>query len=213
MLSHISMDLVKTHFNERVSTHHKLCQLLENNNIQEFVNIAVGIDEYISNGNYSASEHSLGERIIGSNHNVYNRIFSFAQQVYATQQRLNMPREIRGLDLSFLKISVGSEIAAMLKPDMYWVANVRTLWTQAYINNNFSINDANEYIRLFRQQPDPQDIRDDYNMWSALYPTLENSLREIARIGNNFADEPTPTNNIFLWADAICSELFEHRNI
>lgn len=211
MLSHISIDLVINHFNERVVTHNQLCQLLENNNIEEFVDIAIGINEAIPNGNYSASEHSLGERIISSNHDVYNRIFHFAQEVYQAHQRLNIPRIIRGLDLSYLKISVGSEIATMLRPDIYWVANVRTLWTQAYINNNFSINSANEYIKVLRQKPDPQDIRDDYNMWASLYPTLENSLREISRIGNDYADKSAPTNNIFLWADAISSELFAQR--
>ena len=212
MLSHISINLVINHFNERVFTHNQLCRLLEINDIQKFVDVAIGIDKSISNGNYSASEHSLGERIIGSNYDVYNRIFSFAQEIYRSQHRLNVPKIIRELGLLYLKISVGSEIATMLKPNMYWVANIRTLWTQAYINNNFSINSANEYIRLFRQQPNPQDIRDDYNMWAALYPTLENSLREISRIGNDFAGESAPSDNIFLWADAICSELFEQRD-
>ena len=140
MFSYISFDVVLNHFNERVSTHNKLCELLEANNTEEFVSIAVGFDDLYRNGNYSASEHSLGEKILASNDNVYNRIFAFAQEIYESEKRVNIPKKINGLGLSYLKISIGSEIATMLKPDIYWVANIRTLWTQAYLRNNFSIN-------------------------------------------------------------------------
>jgi|GEM_PF-4299348 len=212
MLSHISIKQVEKHLKNRLSTHEFLCDLLEKNKIEEFVNIAIGIDENITNGNYSASEHNLGEKIIGNNTNVYNRIFSFAQSIYQSQQKINIPKTIRSLGLSYLKISVGSEIATMLKPDTYWIANIRTLWTQAYLNNNFRINDANEYIKIFLTQPNSDDIRDDYPMWLSLYPSLETSLREIARIGDQSAQKNLSTNAIFLWADAICSELYEQRD-
>lgn len=56
---------IKSHYQHRVRVHSRLLNLLDRSTANEFVALGVGISD--GNGNYSASEHHLGPKILESN--------------------------------------------------------------------------------------------------------------------------------------------------
>ena len=65
--------------------------------------------------------------------------------------------------ISYLKISVGSEIAMMLKPDIHWVGNKRTIWSHLLVKHGMNQRPANQELRLYYARDDDSEM--DYSLW------------------------------------------------
>jgi hypothetical protein len=117
-LFNLNMDKVKEHYLQRVSIHDLLVSLLLNNQREDYVRLAIGASDI--DGNYSASacSHDLRPAILA--HNKPDIIFSFANSIYIKNCRIfeNLKSLIYNeYNLPYIKISVGSEMAMMLRPN------------------------------------------------------------------------------------------------
>ncbi|MDD5213981.1 MAG: hypothetical protein PHQ03_00390 [Methylococcales bacterium] len=207
MFDKLNMQLVKKHYDARFRCHEHLLDLLSTARKEDYLEIALGIGEF-SYGNFSANEHHLGERILS--HSPHERLFELAQSFMNDTSPLKMLKSIYvDFNLPYLKIGVGSEMAMMLKPNTFWVANVRTLWTHLLLKHNYDLDKANEELSLYRTQDDGE-MR--YEVWREIYPKMKKSIDKTCEQGNNAAltQSVTPPNSChYMWFDVIASSLYE----
>jgi len=111
-------------YDRRYGIHRRLLKAFQQNRVQDYVVLALGIEE--AGGNYSAAEHGLGPIILQQSSP--ERVFQLAEKLYVCQDPAQVPDIIYKEYIPFLRISVGSEMAALLKPELFWVANTRTTW-------------------------------------------------------------------------------------
>lgn len=212
MIEQLDMSSVKNHYDERFRCHQKLVSLFSNNNTEEYLNLALGISDPC--GNYSASEHHLGERILANNsHNSHNAITNLAHSLFDANNTRLMLESIYRANLSHLKISVGSEMAMMLKPDVFWVGNVRTIWTHLLCKHNYDLNLANEELALYRDQNSDSEMY--YKIWSEIYRLMNvrdnSSIDKICDAANDVSlSQNVETGKLkYMWFDAISSGLYD----
>lgn len=141
LLTNVSMPTIYAHYLERVDVHHQVLDFLKNRKTHDFVHLALGVSN--PRGNYSASEHGLGKRILASS-TALNAVFALAEDLYVCKNPRDIPQIIRARAIDFLKISVGSEMAMLLRPNDFWVANVRTVWAYLLVKHDYNLNVANE---------------------------------------------------------------------
>ncbi|MGI9250177.1 MAG: hypothetical protein ACR2PR_03140 [Pseudohongiellaceae bacterium] len=197
-LDSINLDMpkVKRHYLMRANISSQLKELLIEDKKEDFAKIAVGHTNRA--GNYSASKRALSELILeqpGS----YSSIVRLANEFNGGQLRVNdIPNTIRKADISYLDISVGSEIACLLRPDKFWVGNVRTIWPHLLLENEWDRDQADNAEACYKE-------------WPAIYPTMESSLDSIEELAEGWAtnQDVTPGPLKYLWIDAVCSELYE----
>ena len=200
----IDYSVVRDHYNHRVDIHRELRRAFEQHDISRYVPLALGISE--NAGNYSAAEHVLGPRVL--QHSTPEQVFDLAARLFACNSPAEIPRTIYNAKLRYLKISVGSEMAAMLRPDIFWVTNVRTVWAHLVLKHQGHTTRANEELSLYRD-PD-RDSEMDYRIWSEIHGLVGTSLLRLADLGSEAATK----QNIelgdlrFLWADAIADTLY-----
>ncbi len=204
MLSHISISEVRNHYLDRKRTHSKLLRLFKHKQIKDYVYLALGITD--NTGNYSADEHSLGPRIL--NENSIDRVYQLATELYSCQSPNHLPNIIYKSKLPFLKISVGSEMAMMLRPNDFWVGNVRTIWANLWIKHNFDYDKADEELKLYRDSDRTSAM--DYQIWRDIYLSLQHTLDYLSTEGNKEAkkNKIKPGKLKYLWGDAIASSLY-----
>ena len=199
-------------YDRRVSIHCQLQDLYERRDIPAYVDLALGITD--RDANYSASEHELGPRILQfSQHSL---IFCLADQFMCCDDPLKIPDIVYQANLPYLKISVGSEMAAMLRPDVFWVTNIRTLWAYPVLGHDGDTEPANELLRLYREQEhdyhrDPGSHRDlDYSKWREFHRMLEGRLSQLAQLGSVEANSQRVESGelTFLWADAVADTMY-----
>ncbi len=208
MLSHVSIEEIKEHYLTRELTHKELLNLFKTKQLEKYARLAIGITK--STGNYSAHEHALGPNILEEN--TAERIFNLAEELFACKSANHIPNIIYKFKLSYLKISVGSEMAMMLRPNVFWVGNVRTIWTQLLTKHNCNYNRANEELELYKDSDRTSEM--DYQIWRDIYLSLQKSLDELIKLGNEKAAQQNvkPGSLKYLWADAIASALYDKRN-
>lgn len=207
-IEHISMEDVRSHYDDRVEIHNILVKLLNNGKVQEYVNLALGIEN--SRGNYSADEHKLGPQILSEN--TIAAVFRLAKKLYACHSVTHIPKTIYESNLAYLKIGVGSEMAAMLRPDRFWVGNVRTIWTHLLIKHGWDYSKADEELELYRD--DDISSKMAYQIWRDIYLSMEPNLDTLIKIGNEYASKTgVKVGKLkYLWADAIANALYEREN-
>ena len=128
----IDMHDVKDHYKSRKDVSKRLKGCMQNGDQKEYVELALGITDPL--GNYSAHEHSLGPRILENNS--ISSIYKLAQRLASEELKItNLPKIIYQANLSYLKISVGSEMTSLLQPDRFWIGNVRTIWSHLVVKN------------------------------------------------------------------------------
>src|SRR4051812_19931941 len=120
-LSDLDMGAVRNHYLLRERTHHRLRRLYDAENVREFVRLALGMTEPA--GNYSAAEHVIGPKILAASACSEQAVFDLATAIENCPTVNHLPSVIYERSITHLKISVGSEIAMMLKPDIHWVGN------------------------------------------------------------------------------------------
>jgi len=206
ILSHLSMQEIRDHYLYREETHKSLLNALTTGKTEEYVKLALGIADPA--GNYSSAEHHLGWRIIGEN--TYESVFELAKSLYACSSPRKIPGIIRSHNLNYLKISVGSEMALMLHPDIFWVANVRTVWANLLIKYGDNYELANAELELYRDSDRTSEM--DYQIWAEIYAQLEVSLERLHNLGADEAGRQgvKPGKLKFLWADAVASVLYHY---
>ncbi|MEA3369002.1 MAG: hypothetical protein U9Q24_01395 [Candidatus Ratteibacteria bacterium] len=199
---------VRELYDERMCVHRRVKTEFKQGNIGQYVQLALGITD--NRGNYSAAEHGLGPRILSSSPK--SRVFKLAQQLYECKSPKQLPDVVSQTGIKFLKISVGSEMAAMLRPKTFWVTNVRTIWAHLLIKHADDVRKANEELELYR---DPERTSEmDYRIWSEIHVKLDVALTRLAELGKEEADRQKvkPGTFTYLWADAIANSLYEMRD-
>lgn len=199
----LEMSEVREHYLNRERCQAELRRLFDEGNIPAFARLALGISNPA--GNYSASEHGLGPRILLENSE--QDIFDLAAEIEACANIQHLPQVIYQQHLPYLKISVGTEIAMMLKPDRYWVGNVRTIWAHLLIRHG-SRRTANEGLQAYRDNDRTSEM--DYAIWRDLYLRLETDILQLGRLATAVAvaRDVQPGQHRFMWPDAVASELY-----
>ena len=131
-------------------------------------------------GNYSASEHGLGPKVLGSNLNAKGRIYGLAGKFILLKDASTVPKLIREENLKYLRIGVGSELSCMMNPTVCWVCNKRTIWL--YLAQTQGLRKANEALQLFNEHDDDSPMA--YESWQdAYHPELGPELKRVAEEG------------------------------
>jgi hypothetical protein len=209
MIEQLDITNIKKHYDERFICHQRLLYFLNNNKTEEYLNLALGVSE--SCGNYSASEHHLGDPILANNS--HQSIINLACSFLNEDDPRKMLRSIRNANLNYLKISVGSEIAMMLKPDTFWVGNVRTIWTHLLCKHNYNLALANEELALYRNQDSDGQMY--YKIWMEVYGLMNRNNNSSIDLVCEKTNEIALSKNVeigklkFMWFDAIASSLYE----
>ena len=199
----LNMSNIYDLFETRLDVATRLHYLLDHKNIKEYETLAVG------DGNCSASDHDLGPRILGNSspQSVFNlgwrlRTINSAQDMLSAVYRANIP---------YLKVSVGSEMAMMLRPKLHWVANTRSIWAHLLIKYDFNFITANEALTLYRESDADSEMK--YNVWRAIHAEMKENFWKIAKLGKKEAKAQNCQYGglVYLWADAIANELYERR--
>src|SRR5690606_20467398 len=130
-------------------------------------------------GNYSASEHGLGYDVLSATSK--STVCDLARDLLACKRAVDIPSTIYSKALPYLKISVGSEMAMMLRPEFCVVANVRTLWSHLLVKHNFDYDIADEACQLYRDHDRTSEM--DYKTWAAQYPDILASMTKLHALG------------------------------
>ena len=201
----LDWDAVLDHYNNRVAVHQEIVKLHRSADAKEFALLALGISD--RDGNYSAAQWAVGPKILASNANAAERVHQLAGQLLATSTPLDVPGLIRASGLTFLGISIGSEISCMMKPDVHWIANARTIWTHLLVKHDDNIDTANEALSLYRTD-DSGEMS--YKIWRAIHGELDTALTRIAKRADNLAHSAgvKPGKLKYLWADAIADSMY-----
>lgn len=205
IIAELDMNRVREHYLARERASAKLNQLFAAGDVENYVNLALGITDPV--GNYSAAEHGLGPRILDESSR--QDVFNLATGIEACPNPHHLPDLIYRHGLAYLKISVGSEMAMMLKPSVHWVGNVRTIWSHLFIKHEGKRSKANEELRLYRDGERDSEMAS--NIWRDIYLALEPNLLTVGRL----ASEAAATQNVrpgplrFMWPDAVASVLYD----
>jgi hypothetical protein len=205
IIAELDISGVREHYQSRERTHTTLRKLFDAGAVEDYVNLALGITNPA--GNYSASEHGLGPRILDENS--HQDVFNLATEIEVCPNTHHLPDLIYRHRLPYLKISVGSEIAMMLKPKVHWVGNVRTIWSHLLIKHKGTRSRANQELKLYRD--DQRDSEMDYLIWRDIYIALEPNILTVGRLASEAAaaHNVTPGPLRFMWSDAVASYLFD----
>ncbi len=210
LLAQTSMAQVFDHYALRFSIHERMTDLLEGSVVAEFAKLALGISN--PRANYSAHEHGLGKRILARSERAES-VFNLALDLFNCRSANNVPPIIMQHNIPFLKISVGSEIAMLLRPDDFWVANVRTVWAYLLIKHAYDFESANEELELYRDGERSSEMN--YEIWWELHRLLETSQIHLHDLGVREARRQGAAvgEMRFLWADAIANAVYKQREM
>lgn len=205
-LDELDWNEVRSQYDNRVRTHQQLLRLYRSNNINQFVDLLLGISDPV--GNYSADEHNLGPQIMAGNSNATDQVLALARNFITLTNARSVPELIKNAAIRYLKIGVGSEASCMVNPEICWVANTRTIWTHLVIKHADDFAKADEELKLYRSQDDTSEMA--YRIWAAIHRELATSMTRIAEEGERLARavsvRPGPIK--YLWADAIANALY-----
>jgi hypothetical protein len=211
MLEQLDFELVRERYDTRLNVHQLIRRDFDSRVIDNYVLLALGITEM--HGNFSAHEHGLGPEVLRGNPEatIYRRVFDLATELNGCTVT-HVPRIIYSKDISYLKISVGSEMGMMLRPNVIWVGNVRTYWVHFLIENDWDVDAANVVLESYEN--DERNAEMDYRVWRELYVAAGRSLQILGDAGSIEArnQDVEPGEQKFLWADAITTSLYEIRN-
>ena len=201
----LNFRMIKNHYKYRKNIHKTLVNNLKNKKHEEYISLAVGVQD--DAGNFSASEHHLGEPIIANN--ASGSIIELANNFYSKEYKASELPELiyRKAQLPYLKISIGTEMAMMLRPKKYWVGNVRTIWSHLVIKHG-DIDKANEELELYRDNEETSEMY--YFKWREIYTLMNLNLNKIEKSSLKIAEEQKikPGKIKYLWIDAICNEMY-----
>ncbi|MFY9260470.1 MAG: hypothetical protein WAO71_08190 [Gallionella sp.] len=205
MIENLNMHEVRGHYDARFECHQHLCTLLKTGKATDFLDLALGISDPI--GNFSAREHGLGPMVLSANRPA--SIIKLAESFLSETDPNKMVGSIYAANIKYLKVSVGSEMAMMLKPSNFWVANVRTVWTHLLLKHCYDLGKANEELKLYRSQEMTSEM--EYQIWKEIYRLMKPSIAKVCEKGNAVANEQGAESGSlsYMWFDAIANSLYE----
>ena len=197
---------VRKQYELRQKASAELLRLHAQRKLPQFIELLLGISD--SAGNYSASEHGLGPKIIGENLNAEDRLYAISTDFLRVKSAHDVPPMIRRAGLRYFQIGVGSEASCMLNPQICWVANVRTIWTHLVIKHADNFQNADEELQLYRDSDVTSEMA--YEMWQAIHGELAGTITRIAEEGSRLAKlaNVKPGSVKYIWADAIANQLY-----
>ncbi|MEO7133962.1 MAG: hypothetical protein ABI024_07050 [Vicinamibacterales bacterium] len=171
-----------------------------------FGNLVLGVSD--SAGNFSASRHGLGPKVLALNRNAAQHVHGVGMQFAALSTASRVPGIIRGAGLRYFQISVGSEVSCIVNPSVCWVANRRTIWAHLLLKHDGNISIANEELALYRD--DDMDSEMHYSIWTDLHGLLGASLPILAKEGTVAARRAGVRAGTltYLWADVVANALY-----
>lgn len=207
LMARLDYTRVAEHYAERVAVHRQLRQAFKAKKAAPYTDLALGITSPL--GNYSAAEHGLGPKILSRSKP--ERVRDLAGQILAEDDPMSVPRLVYGADIWCLKISVGSELGAMLEPKRFWVTNIRTVWAHLLVKYNDDVRNANEMLKSYRD--DEYDSEASYAAWCDVHMKLDVALTRLAEAGTTHAQKQGIKGGelAYLWADAVANGLYELR--
>lgn len=205
LLSSIKMRDVRRNYLDRRAVGEELRNFLVSGPAIKFAELALGLSN--PTGNYSAAEHALGPKILS--HRSPTAIKILAQTIVGCNTATSMLDEIYQANIPWLKVGVGSEMAMLLKPKEFWVANTRTVWAHLLLKHKFSLSKANEELQLYRSGDQNSEMT--YKIWRAIYLELGSSVVGLTARGNIEAarQSVTPGKRQNLWFDSIANALYQ----
>ena len=208
LLDNVDWKAVRDHYDTRIAVSKNLQSLYQRQMISKFGQTAVGFSD--PDANYSASEghRPLGPDILRSNLNAEQQIFNLAGKFVPLSDARKVPALIRGANIKYLFIAVGSEISCMMNPKVCWVCNRRTIWTHLAVKHADNIGKADAELDLYRDSDESSEMA--YRKWESIHAELRVALTRIAEQGLRLSRKAkiAPGDIIFLWADAIASHLY-----
>jgi hypothetical protein len=181
ILNLVDWAAVRRHYDERIKVHSLLRELHKEGSTLKFTNLALGISD--PTGNYSAVEHGLGPKILGTNINAEKQVFNLADKFLTLNSARIVPEMVKAANLKYLQIGVGSEVSCMINPKVCWVANTRTIWAHLVIKHADNVGKANDELRLYREADVTSKMA--YENWSAIHAELDVALTRNCRDGRN----------------------------
>lgn len=207
LIDELNPTSIQTHFENRMHIHHRLLQLFTQQDIKKYLELALGLENLY--GNYSAYEHDLGYQIL--NHNSSEMVFLLATALYQAENPNDIIEIVfKQYNLPYLKVSVGSEMAMMLKPHQFWVANIRTIWTNYLVQHQGDIDLANEQLSYYRTKGDMPSALE-YQLWRSEYVKMQKTVQVVMDLSQDL----TRQQNIdlakyhYLWYDCLANALYE----
>ncbi len=202
----IDLSLVRKDYDRRKNVSDELNDLLHNSKAKEYSELASGYTD--SYGNFSAYQHGLSENILSNNKP--QAILNFAKAISQDGvSTFDLPALIWEAGMPYVKISVGSEMACLLKPDRFWIGNVRTIWSHLVIKHDGDWERANEEYSLYKFDDINSEMN--YRIWREIYTSMGPSLDIIHDISLHWAKEQNvePGEYKYLWTDVVCSFLYD----
>lgn len=205
IFSTLDWPAVREHYDRRVRVHGELIDLLDQGPSLAFARLLVGVADPV--GNYSASQHGLGPRIL-ANPRASERLHALAMKFRGLTTAHDVPRLIREAALDYFKVGVGSEASCMINPTVCWVSNVRTIWTHLPIKHADNVDHANEELRFYRNgEADGEMV---FRTWAAIHREMDTAMTRIAARASDLCQRAvvTPGPIKYLWADAVADALY-----
>jgi hypothetical protein len=197
-LDHVHMNKIREHYDARVGISERLRQLHHRQEFGAFAQLSLGISSE-GQGNYSARDHSLGPQILSRV--PAKDIHRLAGDLFGAKSAREMLKIVYDRKIPYLKVSVGSEIAMMMNPQAFWVANTRSVWACLLVKHDFNYRTANEELSLYRDDEEVSEMH--YRKWRDICLVMKEYLIELGKI------EVGKIRNI--WHDAIANALYEDR--
>lgn len=208
-LKHLDMGDVRSQYLVRLKTSKRLRGLMDSESVEAFVDLALGISDL--SGNYSASDHNLGPKILDSVPPV--AVFQLARRLTTSVTSMAMLAEVYSANIPYLKVSVGSEIAMLLKPSSFWVANTRSVWAHLLIKHQFNYSIADEELALYRDQDSTSEM--EYRKWREIHTLMKSNLVTLGELGDREAERNgiVPGKKRFVWFDALANALYDYKHV
>ena len=197
-------------YEKRLNTHVKLKNAFDSGDASAYAQLGLGISD--SSGNYSASEHGLGPQILQSS--TADQVLELARSLFKCTSANDITKVIYEVKLPYLRISVGSEMAMMLRPRLCWVTNRRSVWAHLVVKHNGNVSLANDALHAYLDDGDTAkrygDDDGDYRKWRELHKLVGPSLERLLQLASEASNQSLlPETLKFLWADAIANNLYD----
>jgi hypothetical protein len=110
VLTSLDWRAVRDQYDIREQTHTELLSLYRARSVADFVQLLLGISK--SSGNYSASEHGIGPKIIAENRNVDQRLCAVVEEFLGVKNAHEVPPIIRSAKLRYFQIGSAPRLPA-----------------------------------------------------------------------------------------------------
>lgn len=207
-LSKIDMNGVREHYLLRERTHRELRRLFDAGDQAGYVPLALGMTENHA-GNYSSGEHGFGYQILDASASAAGSVFELAGALDQLPTVNRLPTVVYEAGIRYLKISIGSEMAMMLRPNDCWVGNRRTIWSHLLVKHGLDRKRANDELKLYYDRDMESEM--DYQVWRDLYLLVGRDLVTLGEMATAEArrQRVEPGTLRYMWPDAFSTFLFD----